>query len=89
MISQYNSQPPRLENLMSIVTKDITISGFRVFNISHKYQEFRSVLADKIGNGELKFLEHIYRGLDKAGHAFADVQRGNNLGKSLVIVAEE
>ena len=37
----------------------------------------------------IKNREHKYNGLKEAGQALADVHLGNNVGKAVVIVAEE
>ena len=75
---------------MSIVAKEIKISGFLVFSLYPKYSQwFYEEVPQRIASGELKYIEDIKKGLEFAGHAIEDVQRGRNFGKSVVLVAEE
>jgi len=90
MISQYNSAPYALQNLMHIVRSELHLHGFVVGTHLPKYREefYREVPA-KIARGEIKYIEDAKKGLEWAGHAILDVQQGKNHGKSVVIVAEE
>lgn len=90
MISGYNEQAPPVNNLVAIVSKEITISGFLVFSLYPKYgQWFYEEIPQRIASGELKYIEDIKKGLEYGGHAIEDVQRGRNFGKSIVLVADE
>ncbi|KAL0961160.1 hypothetical protein HGRIS_006132 [Hohenbuehelia grisea] len=90
MISGYNSPDSlAIKNIFQIIPKSITIHGFNVPALAPKYiAEFRKEVPGLIAHGELKVLEHITKGLDKAGHALLDVLTGKNIGKSILIVAE-
>jgi len=93
MISDYNNpgNPYHVKNLMLLVGKQIKLSGFLVGDpkLVAKYTEdFYRELPKKVVSGEIKVWEDLTRGLDKAGHAIVDVQKGNNKGKSVVIVAD-
>lgn len=90
MISQYNSKPPRMSNLMMIVRKELRINGVLVNNMPPEYvEEFYSKVPRWIANGQMKYLEDATKGLEYAGHALLDVQKGKNNGKSVVVVADE
>lgn len=90
MISGYNDKAPAVTNLMMIVGKELSINGFLVFSLAPKYSEwFYNEIPGRIAKGELRFLEDFKKGLEYAGHAIEDVQRGRNHGKSVVVVAEE
>ena len=43
----------------------------------------------RVASGEIKYKEHVVRGLENAGQAILDVQMGRNFGKSVVVVADE
>ena len=52
-------------------------------------KEFYDVVPKKLASGEWKHREDITRGLENAGQAILDVQRGLNFGKKVVIVSDE
>ena len=90
MISEYNTPPVPMKNLLLIVLKAIKMTGLLFNHIGPKYIEaLYDELAPKVASGEVKYREHLVRGLENAGHAILDVQKGDNTGKSVVIVAEE
>ena len=90
MISGYNVDAPKVNNLMNIVGREIKIFGFIVGSLRHKYDdEFYREVPKLVASGVIKYTEDITRGLEYAGHALEAVQRGNNTGKSVVVVAEE
>ncbi|KAF8881864.1 hypothetical protein BD779DRAFT_1675208 [Infundibulicybe gibba] len=56
------------QNLMHIVAKSLTISGFVYQNFHEKYgEEFYATIPAKLASGELKYTEEVTRGLDKVG----------------------
>ena len=90
MISQYNSAPYTLKNLMYIVRQELHVNGFVVETLLPKYSEdFYAEIPKMVARGEIQYLEDVKRGLEWAGHAILDVQRGKNSGKSVIIVSEE
>ncbi|KAG7086279.1 hypothetical protein E1B28_002243 [Marasmius oreades] len=94
MISTYNEDPEegvRLKNLRMILVKSLHIHGFFVSDLStpELEEEFYSTIPKKLASGELKHREDITKGLENAGTALEDVQRGRNFGKKVVLVAEE
>jgi len=50
--------------------------------------EFYELFPKKIASGEIKHREHVYRGLEEAGKAIFDVQKGNNTAKAVVVLAD-
>ncbi|KIY44554.1 NAD(P)-binding protein [Fistulina hepatica ATCC 64428] len=79
MISSYNTRSQGVRNLMHIVYKRITMTGFFVAELRPKYaDEFYAWIPEKLASGEIKFKEQVSRGLDKVGQVIADVQRGRN-----------
>ncbi|KAI0357028.1 NAD-P-binding protein [Trametes cingulata] len=91
MISSYNTTTPyHVKNLMKIVSQELTINGFIVGSIRHKYEDdFYATFPKRVASGEIKYKEHPVRGLENAGQAIVDVQSGRNFGKSVIIVADE
>ncbi|KAI0827338.1 NAD-P-binding protein [Trametes gibbosa] len=90
MISQYNSAPYHVKSLMKIVSQELAVHGFIVSSLRHKYEAaFDASFPARIASGELKYKEHRVRGLERGGDALLDVLRGDNFGKSVLIVADE
>ena len=91
MISGYNTSTPYgIKSAMKIVTQELHVNGFIVGSLRHKYvDEFYSKFVPRVANGEIKYKEHIVRGLENAGEGILDVQSGKNFGKCSVVVADE
>jgi NADPH-dependent curcumin reductase CurA len=51
--------------------------------------EFYGTIPMQAAKGELKWKEHIYRGLDEAHQAILDVQTGKNEGKAVVVLNDD
>lgn len=69
--------------------KRLTLQGFIVSDhYADLLDEFYEVVPAKIANGEIKHREHVYRGLEEAGQAILDVQKGNNKAKAVIILAD-
>ncbi|EED80045.1 predicted protein [Postia placenta Mad-698-R] len=89
-ITSYNGEDYHIKNLQLIFAKQLTLSGFLINRLRHKYQDaFYSEMPARVARGEIKYTEDITRGLEKAGEAIVDVQTGKNKGKSVILVAEE
>ncbi|KAI1792111.1 NAD(P)-binding protein [Ganoderma leucocontextum] len=90
-ISAYNTtEPYGVKNLQLLLWREITLHGFLFISLEPKYlEEFFKTIPKRIASGEIKYKEHIVRGLENAGQAILDVQMGKNLGKSVVVVADE
>lgn len=90
MISQYNSAPYHVKNLIQIVSKELSLHGFIVGSLRDKYgAQFYADFPGRVARGEIKYKEQRVLGLEKAGHALLDVLRGDNFGKSVIVVADE
>ncbi|KAH9854530.1 NAD-P-binding protein [Lenzites betulinus] len=90
MISQYNTAPYYVKNLMKIVAQELSVHGFIVGTLRPKYvAEFYQTFPARVASGEIRYKEDRVQGLERAGDALVDVLRGNNFGKSVVIVADE
>ena len=79
-----------MKNLQQLVRREITFHGFLVRSLVSKYQsEFDRTFPPRVASGEIKYKEHIVRGLENAGQGLVDVLKGANFGKSVIIVADE
>ena len=89
MISGYNIATSPIKNIMSVVSKQIKMSGFIVSSIEGKYlEEFYRDIPKSIKEGKIKYTEDVTKGLEYAGHALEAVQRGTNTAKAVVLVAD-
>jgi len=89
-ISQYNKgerAPPK--DFSQWTSKGIKIHPFLVLNLQPKYDtEFYETVPAKIAAGEIKYKEHVAKGLENVGKTIYDVQTGGNFGKAVVILAD-
>ena len=64
--------------------------GFVVSSLIPKYRaEFLRTFPARVASGEIKYKEHVTRGLERAGEALLDVLVGRNFGKSVLVLADE
>ncbi|RDB14718.1 NADP-dependent oxidoreductase RED1 [Hypsizygus marmoreus] len=90
MISGYNTGQKPIHNAMLIVGKSLSINGFIIGRLEHKYNdEFYATIPAKLASGELKFTEEVTTGLDKVGDVILAVQKGQNKAKAVIKVADE
>ncbi|KAG8693185.1 hypothetical protein FRC08_009277, partial [Ceratobasidium sp. 394] len=91
-ISAYNGETPYgIKNAPQILTKRLTIQGFIQYELEAqvgKPQVFYDRLTPLVASGKLKWNEQVYEGLEKAGDAILDVQKGDNIAKPIVKVAD-
>ena len=79
-----------MKNLQQLVWREITFHGFLVRSLVSKYQEeFDRTFPARVASGEIKYKEHIVRGLENAGEGILDVQSGKNFGKCVIVVADD
>jgi len=90
MISVYNERGQGIRNMFQVIGKCIKMYGFLVGQLFGKYMDaFYSEVPAMLSRGEIKYTEHITRGLEGAGQALLDQQTGGNEGKSVIIVADD
>ncbi|KAK7459531.1 hypothetical protein VKT23_009514 [Stygiomarasmius scandens] len=92
MISGYNKSDTTvpIQNMMRIVTHRIAMNGFIILDLYPKYnQEFDSIVPKWISEGKMKYVEDRTNGLEFGGEALLELQIGKNVGKKVVVVAEE
>ncbi len=90
MISDYNHQdhPTPLYNLWQIIARQLKMQGFLLFGYSQSIPAATDALHEWIANGDIKVLENITVGLEKAGEAYSNMMKGETIGKNLVKVEE-
>ncbi|KAH9832054.1 uncharacterized protein C8Q71DRAFT_279574 [Rhodofomes roseus] len=91
MISSYNSVDDHpVKNLSQIFAKSLTLHGFTVAVLHDKYVDrFYAEVPRMVAEGKIRFKEDVSRGLESAGEAILEVQKGRNKGKMVILVAEE
>ncbi|CAE6419808.1 unnamed protein product [Rhizoctonia solani] len=90
-ISAYNGSPQPIKNWMYFLTKRLTVRGFIVGELEAqvgKPKVFYEKMVPLVANGQIKWKEHVFKGLDKAGDAILAVQKGDNIAKTVVKVAD-
>jgi len=92
MITGYNTSDcaAPVRNLSLIIGKPITMQGSIVHQLAEKYEEeFYATFSSKVARGEIKYLEQIFNGLEKASDAVIAVSIGSNTGKAVTHVADD
>ena len=84
MIAGYNDEPIPVYNIRSILTNRLKIQGFIVSEVADAWPPALAELAQRVGDGSLKYRETVSRGLESAPSAFIGLLRGDNFGKQLV-----
>jgi NADPH-dependent curcumin reductase CurA len=86
MIEQYNasSLPDGPGNIIQVIPKRISITGFVVSDHFDMMPEFMTEMSKWIAEGKIKWRETVYDGIDKATDAFLGLFHGDNLGKAVV-----
>lgn len=85
LIDQYNAavSPPG-PNWGIIVSRQLTVTGLRVFDHFDLMRGYEELIAPRIMGGSFAWLEDVREGLDQAPDSLANVLTGRNMGKSLI-----
>ncbi|KAF9026631.1 alcohol dehydrogenase [Hymenopellis radicata] len=92
MITGYNDgfTGQNFKNLWLMFARSLFINGFLEFNLRPQWMaEFNNSIPQKLASGEIKYRQEITHGLEGAGLAIRNIQLGDNVGKSVVVVAHE
>ncbi|VDB99985.1 unnamed protein product [Peniophora sp. CBMAI 1063] len=90
MASLYNSEPYNVQNLGLIIGKGITMHGLLHHALYPQFEdEFYAVMPQLVKDGVFKYREDISHGLETVGQALHDQGLGRNIGKRVVIVADD
>jgi len=71
-----------------LIAKRAQLSGIVVYDFMDRYSEFVTELAELINKGQVNYVEDIVEGLESAPILFEKLVSGQNIGKSLVKVAD-
>ncbi len=90
-VAEYNLEPEQgtgLRDVSAFIGKRLDMRGFVVLDHAEFFNEARQTMAEWIKNKKLVVREHIVEGLENAPRAFSGLFRGENFGRSLVLVAD-
>ncbi len=86
-IAQYDgAERYGLSNTAALITRRGTMRGFIVLDYLDRFAEVQGQLATLVLSGRLAHREHLVEGLDRAPDALSMLLRGENHGKTLVVV---
>jgi NADPH-dependent curcumin reductase CurA len=89
LISEYNSvEKVGARNIWQLIVHRATIRGFLVSDYLPRFAEGVATLAGWMGEGKLRFDEHIDRGIENALPAFLRLFEGTNEGKMILQLGE-
>jgi NADPH-dependent curcumin reductase CurA len=61
-----------------------------VFDCADKYlDEFHDTVPRDLAAGNLKYLEHVYHGMDRVGEALVNLLVGINVGKFVLVLEDD
>jgi NADPH-dependent curcumin reductase CurA len=88
-ISEYNSTAPAVgpRNMVNMVTRGLTLTGFTVGNYSAHFPAFAADMAGWLSAGDVVFDETVVDGIENSVDAFLAQMRGANTGKMVVRMA--
>jgi hypothetical protein len=69
-----------------LLVKRTRMEGFQLFDGMDRYEEAVRALAGWLRSGQLRYREHVLRGLEAAPGAIAMLYRGENTGKLIIEV---
>jgi len=90
MISGYNEPGARtvVRNLSNIIYGRMMLRGFVATDFMHLQDHFRAEMAAWLKDGRVKYRETIYDGIANAPGALIGLMHGENIGKTLVKLAD-
>ena len=89
-IAQYDgAERHGLANTAALITRRGTMRGFIVLDYLDRFAQVQGELAAMVRAGRLAHREHLVEGLDRAPDALSMLLRGENHGKTLVVVDPE
>src|SRR5690606_2933360 len=90
-IAVYNERgkPPGPSNYLNLISRRGRMEGFIALDYVERFGESALQLAQWVADGELRYREQVFEGLDAAPEALNALFRGDNVGKVIVHVADE
>ncbi len=89
LIGQYNTGVPITMPVASVIRKRAQMFGLVVYDHEHLFDTYVAHASGWLRDGRLRVLEDRAHGLASAPAAFARLMRGDNVGKSIVVVGPE
>lgn len=90
LMAQYNSDDmPPGPNPAFIIRARATVRGMVVYDHEYLREAMVSDVSRWLREGKIHYLEDRTDGLENAGEAFSRLMQGRNVGKAIVVVAEE
>ena len=90
MISQYDlDEHQGVRNLMHLIYQRIRMEGFFVFDHYHLYPKFLETVLPYIREGKIDYVEHTTHGIESGPEALVGLFSGTNVGKSVIVLAED
>ena len=78
------------QNFANILFKQLSVKGFIVGYLEKDFaDEFYADIPPKVASEQLKYLEYVKHGIESIPQTILDVQKGDNTGKAVVVVAQE
>jgi NADPH-dependent curcumin reductase CurA len=73
-----------------LLVKRIKMQGFIVFDdYGHRYSEFSDAMSNWLQQGQIKYKEHLVKGIENSPKAFIGLLKGENFGKLVVQVGPD
>lgn len=88
MIASYEHETPGPNNLVLIVQKQITMTGFLVTEHAARMSYYAPAAARCLSEGKLTSHVTVIDGFSRAPDAFIGLLRGDNIGKMVVRVGD-
>ena len=89
-ISQYNLEKLEgVHNLVHMIYKRVHMKAFVFSDYYHLYPKFLDLVLPHIAEGKIVYLEDIAEGLESGPAALVGLFSGLNVGKQVVLVAQE
>lgn len=93
LISQYSGQqaadPTAFDEFLRLIlTRHLTVRGFIVMDFEGQYPDFEKDMAGWLQDGRLKPRDYLHNGFDQIVPAFLGMLAGENIGKTLVRIAD-
>lgn len=90
VISEYTDIGKRASpNMMDVVYKRITIRGFLAADYMNVFGDFSAKTLDYLRSGQLRVIEDRSLGVESIPSAFVGLFNGDNVGKKVVVLADE
>ena len=90
LASQYSDDGPRQGLFLGLpIVKRAIMKGLVVYDFEDQRSEFIDLVAPWVADGSVKFKEDRAVGIDKTPEQFCKLARGDNFGKTLVVLGPD